>query len=188
MSFNRTSYDKCAYSLSLSRSVAPGDYNLYQGFGENCNECNPLYGPINNKNAASSKKSGEMGFGSLVDIESNLFNRVTPLNNCNQNNNLDVCVNTKVFNKPTCERKLEALDTRFSHPLDNYRGMSTIELQMAPHLFVNPQNNIQCDKTRFGESTRDTIKNTFKEPKQKKWDNGEALPKPKKDCLDCEKL
>ena len=184
MSFNRSSYDKCAYSLQLSRSVGPGDYNLYAGYGESCSECNPLYGPINNKNAASSKKVGELGFGSLVDVESNLLNRVTPLNNCNQNLNKNICAETKVYNKPTCNRKIEALDTRFSHPLDNYRGMTTINYQFAPYLHVNPQSNIQCDDARHGESTRINIKENYTAPKQVKWDSGDSLPKPKnKDCL-----
>ena len=39
MSFSRLPYDKCAYSQKLKRSVTPGDYRLYSGYGENCKKC-----------------------------------------------------------------------------------------------------------------------------------------------------
>jgi hypothetical protein len=39
MSFNRLSYDTCAYSTEIKESVKPLEYNLYKGKFESCKEC-----------------------------------------------------------------------------------------------------------------------------------------------------
>lgn len=182
MSFNRLPYDKCAYSQMLKRSVTPGDYRLYMGYGENCNECLPLNAPINSNNASSSvKSSDETHFGTLVNSESHLTNRTIPASECNSDATDSKHKDLKVHHKPVCKTNMETIDTRFTHPVDTYRGMSTTDFHMTPYLHVNPQNNIQCDAHREGFSTRGWVKENHMIPKQNKWDTGKALPpKPKK--------
>jgi len=38
-SFNRLSYDKCAYEKQVAQSTGPIGYQMYQGKYENCNKC-----------------------------------------------------------------------------------------------------------------------------------------------------
>lgn len=181
MSFNRLPYDKCAYSQSLKRSVTPGDYRLYMGYGENCSQCLPLNAPINNNNASSSVKSAdENNFGSVVNAESHLTNRTIPAAECNQGAVDMEYKKLKVHHKPVCNEKVETVDTRFTHPVDTYRGMSCTNYHLTPYLHVNPQNNVQGDSFREGLSTRTWVKDNHQIPKQDKWDEGDALPpKPK---------
>jgi hypothetical protein len=39
MSFNRLTYDNCAYSTTVKESVSSLDYNLFKGKYENCTQC-----------------------------------------------------------------------------------------------------------------------------------------------------
>ena len=177
MSFNRISYDKCAYSQRLSRSIAPADYRLYPGFRENCNECYALNGPRNSDNDVSTvQASSDLGFGELTSTESHLTNRVIPLSHCNnKSTDLDYKTN-KVFHKPLCNRNIESNDTRFTHPVDSYRGMNTTQYKFTPYLHVNPQNNIICDETREGFSSRNYVRDNYKIPKQTIINPSKTLP------------
>ena len=60
MSFNRLSYDSCAYSKTLQQSTDPLEYNLFKGKFEACNTC-PVGDFTNN-----------LDFGVRSDIESDL--------------------------------------------------------------------------------------------------------------------
>ena len=71
-------------------------------------------------------------------------------------------------------------DTRFTNPLDDYRGMSITGYHFTPYLHVNPQSHIQTNKHRDGAPSRLIVRDTYGIPKQNYWDKGEALPpKPK---------
>lgn len=60
MSFNRLSYDSCAYSKTLQQSTDPLEYSLFKGKFESCNSC-PVGDYTNN-----------LDFGVRSDIESDL--------------------------------------------------------------------------------------------------------------------
>lgn len=182
MSFSRIKYDKCAYDLQLERSTDPGLYRLYPGYVENCNKCYPMHGPTNGKEQVSTTRNDcEDGLGSLAAIESELTNRVLPHDECNKRGKNQNYKNFKTYHKPTCNNHLEGQDTRFTHPLDSYRGMSLYDLHLDPYLHVNPQDFIQCDGHRNGLSSRLVVRDKFTAPKQTMLDHGEALPpKPKK--------
>ena len=60
MSFNRLSYDSCAYSKTLQQSTDPLEYSLFKGKFESCNAC-PVGDYTNN-----------LDFGVRSDIESEL--------------------------------------------------------------------------------------------------------------------
>jgi len=60
MSFNRLSYDSCAYSKTLQQSIDPLEYNLFKGKFESCTTCS--VGDFTNN----------LDFGIRSDIESDL--------------------------------------------------------------------------------------------------------------------
>jgi len=60
MSFNRLSYDSCAYSKNLQQSTDPLEYYLYKGKFESCTQC--VVGDFTNN----------LDFGIRSDIESDL--------------------------------------------------------------------------------------------------------------------
>ena len=176
MSFNRIKYDNSAYDLQMDRSVAPGDYRLYAPFAENCDQCFSYTGPINAKSDVSIvKKSTELCFKDMADTESKLSWRNQRLGK--NNNQINPLNEQQLEHKPSCSNKLTPEDTRFTHPLDNYRGMSLTDLMIEPYLHVNPQCHVQESADRIGLNSRSHAKDTYKLPQQNFWDNGEALPK-----------
>ena len=60
MSFNRLTYDTCAYSKTLQESTDPLGYNLYKGKYEYCISC-----PVGNF-------TNNLEFGVKIDVESDL--------------------------------------------------------------------------------------------------------------------
>lgn len=182
MSFSRINYDHCAYDLQVNRSVAPGNYRLFKGSVDNCDQCYPYNQPSNSKEQTSVARSKcDTGFGSLAQVESELTNRTNYLEKCNKEGKNNGYLKAKVFHKPLCANTIESEDTRFTNPLDNYRGMSLTGFFFNPYLHVNPQCQIQSNKQRDGNSTRLHVKDSYKVPNQEKWDTGTTLPpKPKK--------
>lgn len=165
MAFNRTSYDKVAYDLQMGRSTGPGDYRLFAEFAENCDQCYSNNGPVGAKSDVSLvKKNDELHYGNMAQTESELSWRNQKLRKSNENfSPLD---KYKTNNKVSCSKKLVAEDTRFTFPIDNFRGMSLTDYMVSPYLPVNPQCNIQknCDKT--GLNSRMTAKDNYIKPDQ----------------------
>ena len=176
MSFNRILYDVNAYELQMNRSVAPGDYRLSPYSSENCSQCYSEFGPIGSKSDVSLvKKPNELQFTDMADIESKLSWRNNKLGK--DNNNKNPLLDVKLEHKQSCSPQLTAEDTRFTHPLTNYRGMSLTSLMLEPYLPVNPQCNIQESCDRIGLNSRLYSKDAYQMPNQPAWDKGEALPK-----------
>lgn len=179
MSFNRIRYDKSAYSLQMDRSKAPGDYRLFSSFAENCNQCLSYDGPIGSKSDVSLvKKPDDLSFESMAEIESQLSWRNQILSK--NNNNLPSINNYTLYHKPSCNNKLTSEDTRFTHPIDNYRCMSLTGYHVEPYLHVNPQCHVQESGDRIGMNSRLYMKDSYKIPTNNFLDNGEVLPKEKK--------
>jgi hypothetical protein len=61
MSYNRLTYDNCAYSTEIKESTGSLEYNLFVGKYENCKQC-PVGDFANN-----------IDFDKLADVESELF-------------------------------------------------------------------------------------------------------------------
>jgi hypothetical protein len=176
MSFNRIKYDNCAYDLQMGRSTAPGDYRLFAPFAENCGQCLSYDGPVGSKSDVSLvKKPMDMCFKEMTQTESELSWRNQLLTKCNDNKT--PLGKHQVHHKPMCSKKLAPEDTRFTHPLDNYRSMSTTSYQVQPYLHVNPQCHVQESGDRIGLNSRLHSKDMYKLPKQEFWDKGEAFPK-----------
>jgi len=189
MSFSRINYDDCAYNLQVDRSVAPGNYRLYYGYSNNCNTCYPYNGPIGSKEEVSStNQKCKTNLGDRAKIESELSNRNIPLQHCNNQN--DSYKQNAVVHKPMCDNTLLSEDTRFSNPLDDYRGMSLTGFHFNPFVHANPQCHIQNNKLRSGSSSRLMTRDAYSIPNQIQWDEGGALPPkikpvPKKGCKTC---
>jgi hypothetical protein len=65
MSFNRLSYDTCAYKHSLAESVGTLGWVLDPSRFENCNKCRVEFGVVGGTNVSHAK-------GNLVDLETEL--------------------------------------------------------------------------------------------------------------------
>lgn len=176
MSFNRIKYDKCAYELQMNRSTGEGDYRLYAPFAENCSQCFSETGPIGAKSDVSLvKKPMDLTFGDMAQTETQLSWRGQMLTKCNNNNNpFD---NAKLNHKGACPDNLTSEDSRFTHPIDNYRSMSLTGFMMEPYLHVNPQCYIQSNSDKMGLNSRSFVKDTYVVPQQKIWDTYQVLPK-----------
>ena len=160
MSFNRIKYDQCAYDLKMDRSTLPGDYRLYSSYAENCNQCYSSDGPINAKSDVSlPRDSNDLSYTNLADIENNLSWRRKKLSDCNDPlDNLDDKI---LRNKPVCNNKLISQDTRFTNPIDDYRGMSLTSYMVNPYLPVNPQCVIQNNDDKYGLNSRLYVKDNY---------------------------
>lgn len=178
MSFNRTSYDPSAYNLQINRSIGPGDYRLFGSFAENSNQCISVFGPIGSKADVSVVKNNtDLTFENMVDVDSILSWRNHKLSKDNNYIPSKLPV-PKINNKNECCNKLSAEDTRFTHPIDNYRCLSLTTYQYEPHIMVNPQCYIQDIYSRNGLNSRLYSKDMYILKEQKFWDKGDAFPKP----------
>lgn len=176
MSFNRTKYDKCAYDLQMNRSTSQLGYRVFPPYGENCNNCYSEAGPVGSRADVSLvREQMNMQSGEFTKAESRLSWRNKLLNKCNEDNN--PLNDAKLINKGNCNKSVVSEDTRFTHPLDNYRGMSLTEFQMEPYLHVNPQCFIQSNYDKTGLSSRNFVKDNYVMPQQKYWDDLSSLPK-----------
>jgi hypothetical protein len=176
MSFSRLRYDECATKLHNQRSVGVGEYRLFPGYVENCEQCYSLTGPVGSKaDVSTAKNACSLNWGEMTQIESELQSRNIPATECNENaTNVNYSKN-KVFNKKVCSPMLNAEDTRFTNPVQSYRSMSLTSYQLQPWLFSNPQCHVQDD--RIGLGSRNTAKDAYKMPLPEFLDKGDALPK-----------
>ena len=86
MSFNRLRYDDCATKLYNQRTVGVGEYRLFPGYVENCNQCYSLTGPIGSKVDVSTAKNGSsINWSDMTQIESELQSRNISATECNEN-------------------------------------------------------------------------------------------------------
>lgn len=179
MSFSRIKYDECQYEQQVKRSADVGQYRLFSPAYESCERCYSFTGPIGAKSDVSMpRKGGNINFAIKADAESHLTNRVLPHGECNdvgKNDKYKSLANSMVHSTD-CKEKLNSVDTRFTHPLDAYRGMNTTEYKFTPYLHVNPQ--CQFHTWRNGTNTRLIAKDTYQIPETTPLDKGEALPTP----------
>lgn len=176
MSFNRIKYDTSAYDLQMNRSTDTGDYRLFAPFAENCNQCLSYDGPIGSKSDVSLvRENMDLSFKDMAETESQLSWRRQylsknnkPLNNLDENN---------LKHKPVCTSKLTPEDTRFTHPIDDFRSMSYTPLMMSPYLPVNPQCHFQSTDDLLGLNSRLFSKDNYKLDPVLFLDNGSALPR-----------
>lgn len=177
MAFSRNRYDECQYEQQLKRSTDIGSYQLFAPGTESTNMCYSLTGPIGSKaDVAMPRDKHNLDLGIKAEAEAHIMNRVLPENNCNilgKNDGYKKFSN-KLKMGDNCNDKVNTIDTRFTHPLDAYRGINTTEYHFNPYLHVNPQ--CQIHEWRLGTTTRLVAKDTYQIPEQKILDNGTTLP------------
>ena len=170
MAFSRTKYDNKVYNLEIERSTTQGDYRLNSYFAENNDICFSYDGPIGSKSDVSLVKNNNM-----IELESDLLWRNNK--NSKSNENINKLNNYKLNHKNNCSNKLISEDTRFTHPIDNYRSINVTDFKFTPYIHVNPQFHIQDINDRLGLDSRafakDNMSNNYN---QSYLDNGEALP------------
>lgn len=155
MASTRKRYDECSTNLYYRQSTDPLGYRLLPDFANNCQKCYSDYGPrgqdmnvsvITNKN--------------LIDVDSLLSNRSKVASDCKDGLVTDINFNkyTK-YNLPTCNRFMDRHDTRLTHPISNYRGMTI-------HWFFEPRvsnRDEQCNIFwNFEENSRLTAKDSYR--------------------------
>lgn len=177
MAFSRIKYDECNYKQQVKRSTNVGEYHLFSGANESVNQCYSKTGPIGSKSDVSVPRNGKnLNFGLKADAESHLTNRVLPHGECNDigKNNKYKSLIKNMIHANDCNTNLNSVDTRFTHPLDAYRGMNTTEYHFNPYLHVNPQ--CEYHTWRNGTNSRLIARDTYTIPETKPLDKGEALP------------
>jgi hypothetical protein len=118
MSFNRSIYDKCAYSKELQESVTPLEYNLFRNKYENCVQC-PVGSFTNN-----------LEFGEKTDAESELYGLKRNLSRCDSQKYNP----TKPVHKPsftpgiTCQSIYHITPTNMKMPSSN--GLNNINANL----------------------------------------------------------
>ena len=176
MAFSRIKYDDCATKLKTEREVAPGNYRLFPGFVENCQQCFSEFGPVGSKaDVSSAKNSCSLDWSGMAQVESDLTNRNIPLTDCNENATNTTYNKNPVYNKTACTPLLNSEDTRFSNPIQAYRSMSLTDYQLQPFLYSNPQCHVQDD--RIGLNSRNKAKDTYTLTMPNIVDQGNVFPK-----------
>jgi hypothetical protein len=103
MSFNRLTYDDCAYKSELNESVSYLGYMLDPIRYEHCQKCRPEIGIIGGTAVSHGK-------GNLVDLENNLFGIDRPNTHCPSYKwtpRSDGIVQGKEYIKPICHKPID---------------------------------------------------------------------------------
>ena len=172
--FGRLTYDECYINEETKQSIMPGEYKLYYGQNVNDKNCHSLNGPRNNRSGSSSENTSNT-LEERTDVESLLSNRDIPASKCSESRTMEdkrKVIARKLNHSVECDNNLHPDYSRLSQPMDNFRGLSTINLQMDfPH--IPPQENVfyghnltslkdQGMNSRFGNNTRLESKDEYR--------------------------
>jgi hypothetical protein len=142
--FSRLAYDQCFVNEEIKQSTAPGDYTLYNGQVNNDNSCHSVFGPRNNRAHSSTEVDKGVTQGDRAEIESVLTNRDEPASRCSGNRKLDnkrQKLANELQKSVYCGNFLNPTNSRLEVPIDEYRGLSTLPLQISYPL-INPTENV----------------------------------------------
>ena len=168
MASTRKKYDECSTNLFYKQSTDPLLYRISPDFVDNCQKCYSNNGPRGqNMNVSVLNKN-------LIDVDSLLTNRTKVASDCKDGQvtsiNFDEC---NKYNLPLCDRFLDQHDTRLTHPLVNYRGL-TSNWSFEPR--VNNR-DAQCNVFwDFSENTRLTTKDNYRPEISIPFNQYNALP------------
>ncbi len=172
--FGRLIYDECYINEDTKQSIMPGEYKLYYGQNVHDKSCHSLNGPrCNRKNNTSENSTSKLE--ERTEIESLLSNRDMPASKCINNRTLadkKKAIARNLTYNVDCDNSLNPDYSRLSQPLDNFRGLSTINLQVdypivPPQEYVFYGHNItslknQAMNSRFGSNTRLESKDDYR--------------------------
>lgn len=147
--FTRRRYD--AEELkTFDSSNNRGNQLLMDRIGwENKESCNNLYNTGHGAGhiARPITEEGFLDFRRKVDIENKVMNRHLELNSNLRNNTDYKEVDVQKMEVCGVEHMVNE-DSRFLHPITNYREMSTTHLAFTPYLHMNPQ-TVHAENERF---------------------------------------
>jgi len=171
---SRLTYDQCFINEDTQQSTKPGEYSLYDGQSNNDNSCHANLGPRNNRSLNSSEVSKGTTLSDRAEIESELSLRGTPSSKCSKNRTLDDMkkkLATELQESVYCDNFLNPTSSRLENSIDEYRGLSTLQLQLNYPL-TNPLDNVfyghnktslinQAGNSRGGTNTRLESKDNY---------------------------
>ena len=172
--FGRLTYDECYINEETKQSIKPGEYKLYYGQNVHDKSCHSLHGPRSNRSHNSSENASS-NLEERTEVESLLSNRDLPASKCGENRKMEdkrKSIARKLNHNVECDNSLHPDYSRLSQPMDNFRGLSTINLQMDFPI-IPPQENVfyghnittlenQGMNSRFGNSTRLESKDEYR--------------------------
>lgn len=172
--FGRLTYDECYINEETKQSIMPGEYKLYYGQSQHDKSCHSLDGPRNNRSSCSSENPINT-LGDRAEVESLLSNRDLPASKCTESRTLAdkrSAIARNLTHVTECDNYLYPNHSRLNHPIDNFRGLSTIDLQLNYPITPAQESvfyghNIstlenQNMNSRFGSSTRLEAKDEYK--------------------------
>ena len=170
---SRLPYDQAAYEEKVRISTDPAQYRLDPNYAVNCGRCFAPYGPRGIKQAFSAP-----GFG--IDIDSIMSNR-TVINTKSARHKYPTSLEGfTVYQPGDCDPFLESEYSRFTDPIQKYRGLTRDPFYPLNH---DPQCHIFWD---FSVNTRLQAKDNHKAIFQTPLNQRDLMPTerlgPKKDC------
>jgi hypothetical protein len=165
--FTRNRYDSSNLEMYDSSVKNQNDWKMNLINAENSKLCY-INGGARNGIAELKRPVNEQGFlnlGSKADIENKLQNRHLPNRSFDRNNKEYEQIETTTPGE--CENLMEHLnmeESRFTHPISDFREMRTDHLNFTPYLHMNPQNVVVKNEMWFepldrnGENTRNISK------------------------------
>lgn len=172
MASTRKFYDECSVNLYYKQSTDPLSYRLSPNYANNCQKCYTDNGP-RGQDMNVSVITNE----NLIDVDSLLSNRSKVASDCGDGLVTDINFkNYQKYHLPVCNRFMNRNDTRLTHPIHNYRGM-TIDWYFSPRVNNrDEQCNIFWD---FSENTRLTAKDSYRPDIPMPMSSFPSLPKEK---------
>jgi hypothetical protein len=149
-------------------------------FANNCKKCYTDHGP-----RGQDMNVSVITNQNLIDVDSLLTNRSKIASDCKDGLVTDIKFDQyKKYHLPNCNKFMDRHDTRLTHPIHNYRGM-TIDWFFEPRVGNRDE---QCNIFwNFEENTRLTAKDSYRPDVPLPLDSTHALPQEKlkknKDCL-----
>jgi len=124
MSFNRLTYDNCAYEKNVKESVGSLDYNIFTSKYENCQDC-----AIGNYPTILSHEN-------RADVESELFNLTRPNSKCPGNKyNRDSQYNNPDYTPPQlCQNIYYITPNNLVRPTTNMLNTNNIKLDIPSNI------------------------------------------------------
>lgn len=142
--FSRLNYDQCFINEDTLQSTGPGDYRLYPGQVNNESACHSVFGPRSNRTGNSGEVNQGETLGDRAEIDSLLTNRIEPASRCKGNRDLDTKkakLAKELQKSVACDNFLNPTNSRLEVPIDEYRGLSTLPLQISYPL-TDPKENV----------------------------------------------
>lgn len=174
--YTRQTYDEDAYSDKLDENNGIINYRINANYSYNQNGCLQSYCPDKGAYGVSTYKQTSVAPSQeLTDLDSVFSNRGVRATRSKKGhvNTTDLTPYAKSVNARLCGNKLNAEQTRLTHPPSSYKEMN---INRFYNLIHNPQDNIFWD---FAEDTKLQAKDNYHPSLPEMW-NDNAWPTPQK--------